>query len=296
MIQEVLNNLIDVNDEYLIVSNSEIISHSKNISSFLIDRDINLRVIYLLDKDAKVNFRILKNLDVKLTEMFYKVADNVDFEVSYEIDESSRFNYLSLRKTTDISNFKVITNISLAKAAYISIKELAVYENPANSYTNIYLNGVGTKAEVKNVYINASSKSQDFKINTYHIVGNTNSDIKVYGISKNNSLLTVDTKGIIKALASGANLSQKTKGLILDEYSNISANPILEIDHFDCLAAHGASIGAIDDEELYYLMSRGLTREDAEKLIVNGFIVPFFDEIEEEKLKSQIELLIRPFV
>ena len=60
----------------------------------------------------------------------------------------------------------------------------------------------------------------------------------------------------------------------------------LVIDEYDCMASHGASIGAIDEEELYYLMSRGLTRENSERLIVEGFIHPFINELKDESVKS----------
>ncbi len=73
---------------------------------------------------------------------------------------------------------------------------------------------------------------------------------------------------------------------MLDETSQISANPWLVIDEYDCMASHGASIGAIDEEELYYLMSRGLTRENSERLIVEGFIHPFINELKDESVKS----------
>ena len=74
--------------------------------------------------------------------------------------------------------------------------------------------------------------------------------------------------------------------------SHISASPILEIEDFDVVASHGASIGAIDEEMLYYLMSRGIKRSDAEKLVISGFINPFLASITEEKLHNWIMSLI----
>ena len=87
-------------------------------------------------------------------------------------------------------------------------------------------------------------------------------------------------------------LNQKTKGIILDDESQISANPILEIDEYDVIASHGASIGAIDDEELYYLMSRGLTKEVAERMIINGLIYPFLNSINDSTLSEYIRHII----
>lgn len=295
MIDKIKLELLEDGDEYLIIENDRIISHSKEINSFTIDKSINLKVIYLTDQNTSINFKILGNLDVGLVEIFYDLKDTDKIELNYDIEENTRVNYLSVRNTK-INDFKIITNISLARDAYINIKELAIFENSSKSNTNVYLRDTGSNAVIKNVYLNSTSKKQNYTINTFHEMGNTTSEIKVYGIAKNASEIVVDTKGFIRKDAAGANLNQKTKALILDEASHISANPILEIDHYDCYAGHGASIGALDDDELYYLMSRGLTRDEAEKLIVNGFIVPFYNEIEDSKIQEIVESMIRPLI
>ena len=83
-------------------------------------------------------------------------------------------------------------------------------------------------------------------------------------------------------------IKQKTKGIIVDELSNIEADPALIIDENDVLASHGASIGAIDPEILYYLMSRGLTKEDAEKLVIEAYVSPYFKDYSETNLGKYI--------
>ena len=80
--------------------------------------------------------------------------------------------------------------------------------------------------------------------------------------------------------------------IILDLTSAISANPLLQIDEFDVEANHGASIGAIDDEDLYYLMSRGLTKTQSEQLIVTGYMNPIISKINDELIKNYIAHLI----
>ena len=76
-------------------------------------------------------------------------------------------------------------------------------------------------------------------------------------------------------------MNQKSKGILLSKESAISANPLLQIDEYDCLASHGAGIGAIDEEDLFYLMSRGLTRSESEKLIIKGFINPIQENLKQ---------------
>ena len=75
----------------------------------------------------------------------------------------------------------------------------------------------------------------------------------------------------------------------MDDESNITANPILLIDEYDCFANHGAAIGKINDEDLFYLMSRGLSKNEAFTLMLQGMIRPYIDSIPLESLKKQIE-------
>ena len=74
----------------------------------------------------------------------------------------------------------------------------------------------------------------------------------------------------------------------MDLHSSITGIPILEIDENEVNAHHGAAIGAIDEEELYYLMSRGLTREVSERLIVTTLIAPYYQNIKDEKILAYI--------
>jgi len=74
----------------------------------------------------------------------------------------------------------------------------------------------------------------------------------------------------------------------MDDESNITANPILLIDEFDCFANHGAAIGKINDEDLFYLMSRGLTKNEAFTLMLQGMIKPYIDSIPLDSLKETI--------
>ena len=79
---------------------------------------------------------------------------------------------------------------------------------------------------------------------------------------------------------------------MLSEKARGDANPILLIDEYDVKAGHAAGVGKIDEEQLYYLMSRGLTRRAAEILIIYGFLMPFIDDIRSEVIKSEFVKVI----
>jgi Fe-S cluster assembly protein SufD len=72
----------------------------------------------------------------------------------------------------------------------------------------------------------------------------------------------------------------------------VDVNPILLIDEYDVKAGHGATVGKIEEQQLYYLQSRGLTKAEAEKLIIKGYIKPILDEMHDQALIERLEQTI----
>ncbi|MDD4000191.1 MAG: SufD family Fe-S cluster assembly protein [Bacilli bacterium] len=286
-------DFINPNDEYLIVKDGEIIEHSKKVSSFLLNQDLTLKVFYYFKRDVNINYQITSNVNIKITEIFIEMADNCHSNINFEIAAHSQVKILSVKNNQLNGKVRINTNISLAEAAYIKLNELASLPGDCELKTNLHLNKPYAKAEVNTVNVNSSNKEQVFSINVFHNSKRTISDLISYGIASHGSNLIINTDGIIKKGAGKVELRQKTKGMILDEKSHVSATPVLEIDDYDVIASHGASIGAIDEELLYYLMSRGISREDSEKLVISGFINPFLASIKEEILLDWIKSLIR---
>lgn len=280
--------------EYIILKNGEVIEGSTR--SLSIDKDIALKLIHIIDNDTNMKLVIEEGKNVHLEEIFYDVKNDVTINSEIHCKKNASLEILSFRKCLENSNISVNANTYLYENAYIESKNITSFSSDVLFNQNIYLVEKGSKMESFDVVIGSCGNNQKFDFDTYHQVGDTYSNMKNFCISKNDSVIFMNTNGKIIKGASKSELSQKTKGLILDEFSQISANPLLLIDEYDCLAGHGASIGAIDEEELYYLMSRGLTREDSERLIVEGFVYPFIEGLKDEKVRSYCLGYIKNFL
>ena len=286
MLDIIKQELIDNNEDYIITKNGEIIFKSKEELSLDFSKNIDIKIIHIIDKDAKIIYRVKQDIKVKLSEIFYSVLNSPNIEIQIKLEENSICDYVSLRRSKMVEDVKAIVNTSLKKYAYLNYKTLTNHIGNAEITENFYLEEENAKCDIQNVLISTSKNNQDFNINIYHNEKYTISNLLNYGICKNESTLRINSKGIIKQGSHKAEIRQKSKGLLLDEFSNLSANPLLEIDDFDVIANHGASIGAIDEEELYYLMSRGLSRDESEKLIVGGFINPVLAKVKEGKFQD----------
>lgn len=275
-------------DNVVVVSNEDIIFST-------CDLNYENNIITLDNKDVKIFYLVDKNLDIvynisnttSLTEIYYDVKNEACINQLYNISKNANVSLVEVMNNGFVRN--VHTNVS--EAAYVKMDNLFITNNPGNVKMNIDLLASSINCDINNVIISLCGKSR-FDLDVCHQKPSSESKMITYAVSKNSSVLTVNTNGIIKKDSCKTVLNQKTKGIILDSDSQIAANPILEIDEYDVIASHGASIGAIDDEELYYLMSRGLKKEDSEKLIIGGLIYPFLNAIESDSIKNYVSNVI----
>ena len=144
-----------------------------------------------------------------------------------------------------------------------------------------------TKSDTLCAFRTTGKQHADFMVNMNHTVPQTSSNVIAKGVLDGSS--TSVFRGMIKI----AKEAQKTSSFLQDHALLISdkaiANniPGLLIDANDVAAKHGATVGQLDEEQLFYLMSRGLTRNEAEQLIVNGFLGSLAVRIENTALREK---------
>lgn len=98
--------------------------------------------------------------------------------------------------------------------------------------------------------------------------------------------------GKIERGGTKANSEQESRILMLSENSRGDANPILLIDEDDVTAGHAASVGRVDPLQMYYLTSRGLTEEEAKRLLIHGFLDPVVSQLPVDAVKQQLKQVI----
>lgn len=236
------------------------------------------------------------------------------------LEQSSSLRYFEyIYNTSDcyvshVSNSIVKENANLTYSAVSKLSTKAVATINRNSYVYRYGNSTYSIAEINDATIdsnmnivllekyavgNAStvaitSKEQEAKFRQLveHKAPETEGYIHNYGVSNNNSVLVFEGVGKIHKNMKQSTARQSNKGIVLGANSRLDANPLLLIDEYDVIASHGAAIGKMDEEQLYYLMSRGLTLKNAERLIINGFLSPVLKELSTDALKQNFILTV----
>jgi Fe-S cluster assembly protein SufB len=160
-------------------------------------------------------------------------------------------------------------------------------------YPAIFLMGPGARGEVLSIAFAGKGQEQDTGAKIFHFASNTSSVITSKSISKDGG--TASYRGLVKVEAGLSNIKSKVEcdALILDPHSRSNTYPIMDIRSERAAMEHEAKVSKISEEQLFYLMSRGLTEEEAAIMIVNGFIDPLVKELPMEyavELNRLIEL------
>jgi len=146
-------------------------------------------------------------------------------------------------------------------------------------YPSVYMMGKGAHGEILSIAFAGRGQHQDAGGKVVHGAPHTSSIITSKSISKDGGRSSY--RGLVKVAAGAKGVRSKVvcDALILDKESRSDTYPVMEIDEADVSIAHEASVSRIQEEQLFYLMSRGLSETEASTMIVNGFIEPLVKEL-----------------
>ncbi|MCS4488649.1 Fe-S cluster assembly protein SufD [Streptococcus sciuri] len=148
--------------------------------------------------------------------------------------------------------------------------------------------GDGSHANLKAVAVSSGRQVQGIDTRVTNYGCNSVGHILQHGVILERGTLTFNGIGHIIKGAKGADAQQESRVLMLSDKARSDANPILLIDENDVTAGHAASIGQVDPEDLYYLMSRGLDQKTAEQLVIRGFLGEVITEIPIKAVRDEM--------
>ena len=151
-----------------------------------------------------------------------------------------------------------------------------------------HLIGNGSSGDAKTVVIGRGEQKQNFTTQVIHHGLRTEGRILSHGVVKDSASIIFNGIGKIEHGATKSDAEQESRVLMLSEKARGDANPMLLIDEDDVVAGHAASVGRVDPTQLYYLMSRGIPKLEAERLVIHGFLAPVVNELPIEGVKKQL--------
>ena len=247
------------------------------------DVPFNKHILIMAGKHSKVNY--LERLET-YGEGSVPATANITVEVIAQAGAQIKFSAidrLGENVTAYISRRGKLDNDAMIDWAIGVMNEGNVV---ADFDSDLY--GKGSHADMKVVALSSGKQVQGIDTRVTNYGCNSIGNILQHGVILEKGTLTFNGIGHIIKGAKGADAQQESRVLMLSDQARSDANPILLIDENDVTAGHAASIGQVDPEDMYYLMSRGLDKATAERLVVRGFLGSVIVEIPVKEVRDEM--------
>ncbi len=195
------------------------------------------------------------------------------------VKKGGKFRYTTIQNWAN-NIFNLVTKRAIAQEeASMEWVDGNIGSKLTMKYPSVYLMGRKARGEVLSVAYAGKGQHQDAGAKMVHNAPETTSRITNKSVSKDGGKTTYRGLAKVASGAYGAKVNVNCDALILDERSASDTIPFIEIEEDRCTLAHEATVGRIGEEQLFYLMSRGLPEADALSMIVLGFMEPFTREL-----------------
>lgn len=230
--------------------------------------------------------------EVKLNEFIY--SENINNSYSNVVTEiylekGSKLTYSLIQDYCDSIIHHHTQKISLMEDSEFSNMIVSIGGGKSKVDFDIDLNGQGSSASTYGIVLGDNKQFFDHHIDVNHNAPYTTSNVNFRVALKDraSSAYTGNLKIAHEAVKSDAH--QENRNLLLSDKAKAESIPELEILTNDVTRCnHGVTVGQVDKDQIYYLMSRGLDEKAAEKIIVEGFLEPTISKIPDEKLKDEV--------
>lgn len=212
-----------------------------------------------------------------------RVLEYTNFsDVNLVLNEGSE---LTLKLANFEENSEINITGKIGKYARISVVFADFSSGNSKIVSQINLAEEGATCDWHLATLANKKDNKIFDISFKHLVGKTTSLMDNYGVARDDSKIVFSGVSHITEGAKGSNAKQNAKIIVFDKNSQGVASPILKIDENEVQASHGAIVGQLNSDHMFYLMSRGLTRDEARMIITLGYLKPVSRQFSEETQK-----------
>ena len=259
-----------------------IIYHTTN--SKIWSKNINLRL----------NFELYENSSLRLIDLFRDTSEKNFLNIFYNFD---------LKENSILKNYKVdkfenknikysFNNIEQEKNSISETFILSSGSNFCKNEINCNLNGEYSSAFVNGIFSINNNKHHEIRTIINHLTENTKSYQLIKSVLEDSSRAVYQGKIFVNSKAQKTDGYQLSKAILLNKDSEFNAKPELEIYADDVKCSHGSASGSLNEDSIFYLMSRGLNYQQSRELLINGFLLDVVEKITDPEVKNLIKNMI----
>ncbi|MDQ6747844.1 MAG: Fe-S cluster assembly protein SufD [Candidatus Dormibacteraeota bacterium] len=204
------------------------------------------------------------------------------------LGDGASIQYLVLQQWPDDLTHVATHRIHLGRDARAELVVAATGAAVSKVYMEVAMMGQGGTARISGLVIGDGKQHFDYQSLQDHFAPNCLSDLLVKGALKDESVSVYSGLIKIRKDAQHSDAYQANRNLLLSSKARADSIPMLEIEANDVRCTHGATVGQVDFDQLFYLQSRGFSLEDAQNTLVHGFFQPVIDRIALPQVREQI--------
>lgn len=212
-----------------------------------------------------------------------------DAIVEIVLENNARLTHYRVQRESQAALHVGTTGVSLQRDSHYDTTNLNFGGALARHDIGVRFNGEGAECFVDGLYMIGDVQHTDTHSTIEHLVKNCKSNQTYKGVLSGKSRAVFNGKVYVAEGASGTDGYQSNKNLLLSNDARVDTKPQLEIFNDDVKCSHGATVGQLEDEELFYLLSRGLSEPLARNLLTYGFAEEVINKIEIESIKKQLD-------
>lgn len=255
-----------------------------------------VQVIHILKGDAQMsNFKMQVKAEdfskASVVQGFF-CEDATDCFVNYTSDIQVGVNtHFTLEKIQDETqgNYHIGSdNVTQDKDSTFTINTITLNGSLVRNNLNIAVNGENCTTNLNGGYLLKEKQHVDNHTVVDHKVPNCNSNELYKGVMDEKSTAVFNGKVFVRQDAQKINAFQSNRNVLLSDDATVNSKPELEIYADDVKCSHGSTTGQLDEEAIYYLRARGLSKNAATQMLVSAFIAEVIAEVENEDVKNYI--------
>ena len=288
------NSLSDLNSAFTNKSFKIVVKKGYQLSKPLIIYHTTNSKIWSKNINLRLDFELQEDSSLRLIDLFNDTSEKNFLNIFYNFDLKENA-ILKNYKIDKIENKNIKYSFNNIEQNKNTISETFILSSGSNffkSEVNCNLKGEHSSAFVNGIFSLDKNKHHEIRTIVNHLTENTKSYQLIKSVLEDSSKAAYQGKIFVNSIAQKTDGYQLSKAILLNKDSEFNAKPELEIYADDVKCSHGSASGSLNEDSIFYLMSRGLNYNQARELLINGFLLDVVEKITDSEIKNLIKNMI----
>ena len=288
------NSLIDLNNAFTHKVFKILVKKNYSLKKPLIIYHSTNDKIKSTNVNLRLDFELGENSCLRLIDFFTdnKAKNFINIFYNFILEKDSILKNYKIDKFRNDNLKYSFNNIEQGNNSVSETFILSAGSDYFKNEINCNLNGEYSSAFINGVFSLKENQQHEIRTAINHLVENTKSYQLIKSVLGKHSKSAYQGRIFVNSKAQKTDGYQLSKAILLDETSEFNAKPELEIYADDVKCSHGSASGSLDENSIFYLMSRGLNYQQSKELLINGFILDVIEKITDSEIKNLIKNMV----